>query len=336
MNVPTAELHVHLEGTLEPELIFALAERNQIVLSSADVNDLRDRYRFSDLQSFLDLYYENMAVLRTAEDFSDMTRAYLARARAAGVGHAEVFVDPQAHTARHIPLGEVMEGVTEALSASTREFGLSSGLITTFLRDRPVADAMVTLEEMLRLGYPFLGVGLDSAEVGHPPALFRDVFDRARAEGLACVAHAGEEGPPSYIWEALDVLQVTRIDHGVRCLEDDRLVDRLVRESVPLTVCPLSNVALGVVGAMHEHPLPAMLQRGLVVTVNSDDPAYFGGYVDDNYAALVAHLDLGRDQVATLARNSVAASLSGPADQARLLAQITQWESLSPAEPDLR
>jgi adenosine deaminase len=325
MNVPTAELHVHLEGTLEPELIFALAERNGLVLSSADVEELRSRYRFSDLRSFLRLYYDNMAVLRTAADFADMTRAYLARARQAGVRHAEVFVDPQAHMARQVPLSEVMAGVTDALAASEREFGLSSGLIVTFLRDLPVPDAMDTLEEVLRLGFPILGVGLDSAEVGHPPGPFSDVFARARSEGLACVAHAGEEGPPSYIWEALDVLGATRIDHGVRCLEDDRLVERLVDERIPLTVCPLSNVALQVVGSMAEHPLPAMLRRGLIVTVNSDDPAYFGGYVDDNYAALVEELELDRSQIAALARNSVAASLLARPAQDRLLEEISAW-----------
>lgn len=326
MNVPTAELHLHLEGTLEPELILALAERNGIALSSADVDELRERYRFGDLRSFLHLYYDNMAVLRTAADFSDMTRAYLARARTAGVRHAEVFVDPQAHTVRQVPLGEVMEGVTEALAASEREFGLSSGLIVTFLRDLPVSSAMETLDELLRLGHPFLGIGLDSAEVGHPPGPFREVFARARAEGLAAVAHAGEEGPPAYIWEALDTLQVTRIDHGVRCLEDDRLVERLVGEAVPLTVCPLSNVALRVVETMSDHPLPAMLERGLKVTVNSDDPAYFGGYVDDNYAALVEHLGLDRGQIATLARYSIEASLLPDPARARLAAEVDQWE----------
>src|SRR5580700_4594724 len=229
MNVPTAELHVHLEGTLEPELIFKLAERNKLTLSSRDVDELRLRYLYHDLQSFLDLYYDNMAVLRTAADFADMTRAYLARAQLAGVRHAEVFIDPQAHTARHVPLGEVMEGVTDALSRSEKEFGLSSGLIVTFLRDLPAARAMETLDELLRLGSPILGIGLDSAEVGNPPGRFAEVFARARSEGLGCVAHAGEEGPASYISEALDTLHVSRIDHGIRCLDDDQLVDRLVR-----------------------------------------------------------------------------------------------------------
>jgi adenosine deaminase len=329
MNVPTAELHVHLEGTLEPELIFELAERNGLSLSSPDVTALRNRYRFADLQSFLHLYYDNMAVLRTAVDFADMTRAYLRRAEQAGVRHAEVFVDPQAHTARSVPLAEVLEGVTSALATSERDFGLTSGLILTFLRDRPVVHAMETLEEVLRLGSPILGIGLDSAEVGNPPGRFAGVFARARAEGLVCVAHAGEEGPPSYISEALDTLRVARIDHGIRCLEDDRLVDRLVRDAIPLTVCPLSNVELKVVSSMAEHPIPAMMERGLVVTVNSDDPAYFGGYIDDNYAALVEHHGLEEMQIARLARNSVAASfLLAPAKD-RLVAEIAAWESRS-------
>ena len=333
MNVPTAELHVHLEGTLEPELIFALAERNGIVLSSADADELRGRYEFSDLRSFLHLYYDNMTVLRTAADFADMTRAYLARASVAGVRHTEVFIDPQAHTTRQVALAEVMEGVTSALSESKSEFGLSSGLIVAFLRDLPVASAMATLEEVLRLGYPVIGVGLDSAEVDHPPGRFAGVFARARAEGLVGVAHAGEEGPPSYIWEALDVLGAIRIDHGVRCLEDEALVERLVGDAVPLTVCPLSNVALGVVGSIAEHPLPVMLQRGLAVTVNSDDPAYFGGYVDDNYAALVDHLGLDRSQIATLARNSILASLLPAAARDPLLAEIATWEGDAAQRP---
>jgi adenosine deaminase len=312
-------------------VIFALAERNGMGLSSGDVDQLRERYRFADLRAFLRLYYDNMAVLRTAADFADMALAYLARARLAGVRHAEVFVDPQAHTARQVPLVEVLEGVTGALASSERSFGLSSGLIVTFLRDLPVADAMGTLEEILRIGSPIIGVGLDSAEVGHPPGRFADVFTRARAEGLACVAHAGEEGPPSYIWEALDALGAMRIDHGVRCLEDDRLVERLVADAVPLTVCPLSNVALRVVGSMATHPLREMVERGLLVTVNSDDPAYFGGYVDDNYAAVSDHLGFDRAQVADLARNSARASLLTPAARDRLIDEIGAWESAGDA-----
>jgi adenosine deaminase len=328
MNVPTAELHVHLEGTLEPELILALAERNRLP-SVGDIDELRGRYRFGDLQSFLDLYYDNMAVLRTAADFADMTLAYLTRARRAGVRHAEVFVDPQAHTARGVPLAEVLEGVDDALSASERHGGPTTGLIITFLRDQPAAAAMETLEGILRLGTPVVGVGLDSAEVGYPPGPFAEVFARARAEGLACVAHAGEEGPPAYIRDALDLLGVVRIDHGVRCLEDAALVQRLVRDAVPLTVCPLSNVALRVVPTMADHPLPTMIDRGLIVTVNSDDPAYFGGYVDDNYAALADHLGFDRHQIADLARNSATASLLSRPAKARLTAEIDAWEAAS-------
>jgi adenosine deaminase len=327
MPVPTAELHLHLEGTLEPELILALAERNGLPQAGGDVDELRSRYRFEDLQSFLDLYYDNMDVLRTAADFADMTSAYLDRARRAGVRHAEVFVDPQAHTTRGVPLSEVLDGVTGVLATSGRDHGMSSGLIVAFLRDQPPEDAMRTLEAVLRHGAPILGVGLDSAEVGNPPGPFADVFARARAEGLIGVAHAGEEGPPSYIWDALDLLGAVRIDHGVRCLEDDRLVERLVRNAVPLTVCPLSNLQLRVVATLIDHPLPTMIERGLVVTVNSDDPAYFGGYIDDNYAAMVDHHGLVPGQIAALARNSVTASLLAAPAQRRLTAEIDAWEA---------
>jgi adenosine deaminase len=326
MPVPTAELHVHLEGTLEPELIFVLADRNGVALPYADEADLRDRYRFDDLQSFLDLYYDNTAVLRTAADFADLTDAYLRRAAAGGVRHAEVFVDPQAHVQRGVPLEAVLEGVTGALAATGREIGVTTGLLVAFLRDRPVAEAMDTLDAVLRLGVPILGVGLDSAEVGHPPSDFVDVFARATAEGLACVAHAGEEGPPAYIWEALDVLGVRRVDHGVRCLEDGPLVERLAAEQIPLTVCPLSNVRLRVVADIGEHPLPAMVAHGLAVTVNSDDPAYFGGYVDDNYDALVAAFGLDRSAVAALAATSFRAALIAPSARDAHLAEVAAWE----------
>jgi adenosine deaminase len=259
--LPMAELHLHLEGTLEPETIFTIAERNRIALPYADLEELRARYAFTDLQSFLDLCYANVAVLRTAEDFADMTTAYLDRAAAAGVRHAEVFLDPQAHVGRGVPLADVMAGVTAPLSESMRTHGVSSGLIVAFLRDESEESAMATLDAVLALDAPFIGVGLDSAEVGHPPSKFARVFARAGAEGLHRVAHAGEEGPPSYVWEALDSLGVERIDHGTRCLEDDRLVERLVRDQVPLTVCPLSNVSLKVVDSIAAHPLPAMMDR---------------------------------------------------------------------------
>jgi len=316
---PLAELHMHIEGALGPELIFALAERNRMHLPYSGLADLESRYEFTDLQSFLDLYYANMAVLRTAQDFADLTRDYLRRAAAAGVRHAEIFFDPQAHVSRGVPLQEVLDGILDALAASEREFDVSSGLIASFLRDQPVHDAEEVLAEILRLRAPIIGVGLDSAEVGYPPTLFEDVFARARAEGLHVVAHAGEEGPPEYIWQALDLLGAERIDHGVRCLEDPALVDRLVDEEIPLTVCPLSNVRLRVVDSMDEHPLRTMLRAGLRVTVNSDDPAYFGGDIGENFAQLRDRIGLTDDEAGLLARNSIEASFASPARKAELL-----------------
>ena len=320
--MPFAELHLHLEGTLEPETILRLAERNRIDLPYADVDELSAQYDFADLQSFLNLYYANMATLQTAADFAEMTDAYLARAALAGVRHAEVFLDPQAHLSRGIALEEVMDGVSGALASSMATHGVSSGLIVAMLRDHSAESAMDVLEAVVALGTPIVGIGLDSAEVGHPPSKFVDVFARARAEGLHLVAHAGEEGPPSYIWEALDLLRVERVDHGIRCLEDDALVERLVSERTPLTVCPLSNVRLRAVDHIADHPLSAMLRRGLNVSVNSDDPAYFGGYLDDNVTAVRDALGLDEAALTTLARNSVTASFADDTRKAELLAEI--------------
>jgi adenosine deaminase len=322
VGMPFAELHLHLEGTLEPETILRLAERNRIDLPYADIDELSAQYDFADLQSFLNLYYANMATLQTAADFAEMTNAYLARAARAGVRHAEVFLDPQAHLSRGIALEEVMDGVSTALESSLATHGVSSGLIIAMLRDHSAQSAMDVLDAVVALGKPILGIGLDSAEVGHPPSKFVDVFARARAEGLHLVAHAGEEGPPAYIWEALDLLGVERVDHGIRCLEDDALVERLVTEQTPLTVCPLSNVRLRVVDDIADHPLPVMLQRGLNVSVNSDDPAYFGGYLDDNVTAVRDALGLDEAALATLARNSVTASFADDTRKAELLAEI--------------
>ena len=316
---PLAELHMHIEGSLEPELILELAQRNRIELPYADLDDLRSRYEFTDLQSFLDLYFANMAVLRTAQDFADMTRAYFERAARAGVGHAEIFFNPQAHTARGVPLSEVLDGLADAVSASESEFGVTSGLIAGILRDRPVPEADALLTDLLAVGAPIIGIGLDSAEVGYPPSLFVDVFARARAAGLHVVAHAGEEGPPDYIVQALDLLGVERIDHGIRCLEDPDLVRRLARERIPLTACPLSNVRLRVIDTLADHPLRAMLAAGLNVSVNSDDPAYFGGYVDDNFAGLVAAIGLTAEERETLAHNSIHASFASESRKAQLL-----------------
>ncbi|MFF0815473.1 adenosine deaminase [Rhodococcus sp. NPDC003318] len=319
MTTPLAELHMHIEGSLEPELIFELADRNRVELPYRDLDDLRSRYEFTDLQSFLDLYFANMTVLRTAQDFADLTRAYFARAAAAGVRHAEIFFNPQAHTAREVPLAEVLDGLGEATAASEREFGISSGLIAGILRDRPVPEADALLTDLLAAEAPIIGIGLDSAEVGYPPSLFADVYARARAAGLHTVAHAGEEGPPDYIRQALDLLGVERIDHGIRCLDDDALVDRLVRERVPLTTCPLSNVRLRVVDRLADHPIRSMLARGLRVTVNSDDPAYFGGYVDDNLTRLRDEVGLTDAERETLAHNSIEASFASDERKAELL-----------------
>ncbi|AOW94352.1 adenosine deaminase [Rhodococcus sp. WMMA185] len=300
-------------------MIFEMAERNSVQLPYRDLDDLRSRYKFTDLQSFLDLYYANMQVLRTSQDFADLTRAYFARASAAGVAHAEFFFNPQAHVNRGVALPEVLDGIMDAVASSEREFGLSSGAIAAIVRDLPVHEAEEVFSEVIRLQAPIIGLGLDSAEVGYPPSLFEDVFARARSEGLHVMAHAGEEGPPEYIWQALDLLGAERIDHGIRALEDPDLVARLVDEEVPLTVCPSSNVRLCAVDSLADHPLRTMLEAGLLVTVNSDDPAYFGGYVDDNFIQLRDQLGLTDDERETLARNSIKASFASDARKAELL-----------------
>ena len=314
-----AELHLHLEGTLEPELIYALAERNQIQLPYTGIDDLRSRYDFQDLQSFLDLYYTNMQVLLTEQDFTDLTDAYLARAGQAGIRRAEIFVDLQAHTARGVSAGTVLHGVHRALETSQDRYGISTGLILTFLRHLPAGDAMLAYQQARDTGVPLLGVGLCSSEVGFPAAPFAEVFDRARDDGLHTVAHAGEEGGASYVAEALDVLKVERIDHGVHAIDDPALIERLVAEQIPLTMCPLSNVRLKVVPSLAVHPILTMLNQGAKVTVNSDDPAYFGGYLDDVLAAM--HTDLGLSEAARrqLARNSIEASFAPDAEKAALL-----------------
>ncbi len=323
-SLPVAELHLHLEGTLEPELIFALAERNGITLPYADLAELRSRYEFTDLQSFLDLYYANMAVLRTEQDFADMTRAYLTRAARAGVRHAEIMLDPQAHVSRGIPLATCISGVASVLAGSDQEFGISTLLIAAFLRDRSEDAALEVLEELLAMDAPIAGIGLDSAELGNPPSKFKRLFARAEAAGLRRIAHAGEEGPASYIIEALDVLGAERIDHGIRCMEDPELVERLVRDLVPLTVCPLSNVRLRAVDTLAGHPLPAMLAAGLNVSVNSDDPAYFGGYVDDNFARLRAETGLSAFDLVRMAANSIRSSFASEERKNQLLAELAE------------
>lgn len=327
MAIPKAELHLHIEGTLEPELAFALAERNGVTLPFASADELRRAYAFDHLQSFLDLYYALMAVLRTEQDFADLADAYLARAAAQGVRHAEIFFDPQAHTARGVPIGTVVEGLARALDGGRERHGVSTRLIMCFLRDESAASAMETFEAARPHLHRIAAVGLDSAEVGHPPVKFREVYQAAAAAGLRRVAHAGEEGPPAYVREALDVLGVDRIDHGIRSMEDPGLVARLVRDQVPLTVCPLSNVRLRCVPALAEHPLPAMLEAGLLVTVNSDDPAYFGGYAGDNFDAVREALALDEDTLRRLARNSFRAAFLDDEEElrARYLAEVDAY-----------
>ena len=320
--IPKAEMHIHLEGSFEPELMFALADRNGVRLPYASVEEVRHAYRFTDLQSFLTIYYAAAQALRTEADFHDLTWAYLERAHAQNVRHVEPFFDPQTHTPRGIPFETVLAGIDHALDEGQRRLGISSRLIMCFLRDRPVDDAMRTLERALAFRDRIAGVGLDSAEAGHPPADFAAVFERARAAGLRVVAHAGEEGPPEYIWQALDVLKVARIDHGVRCIEDDRLVERLVADRLPLTVCPLSNVKLRVVKSLADHPVKRMLDRGLCVTLNSDDPAYFGGYVLDNYLAVAQTFALSRAEIATIARNAIHATFLDESGKRALLGEL--------------
>ena len=326
MMTAWAELHVHLEGTLEPELIFALARRNGLMLPYADIPELRSRYDFDDLQEFLDLYYANMTVLQQREDFADLTDAYLARAARAGVRRAEVFFDLQAHTGRGVTAADALEGVNDALSRSYERYGISSGLIVTMLRHLSADSAMEAYEQARSSGVPLLGIGLCSTEVGNPASRFTEVFARAQADGLHTVAHAGEEGDASYVRDVLDNLHVERVDHGVRVVGDVALIQRLVDEKIPLTVCPLSNVRLKGVADLTEHPLADLLRSGVRVTVNSDDPAYFGGYLDDNVAAVRKALGLTEDEVRTLALNSIDASFAPPEVKAQLAAT---WDHLA-------
>jgi adenosine deaminase len=320
--IPKAELHLHIEGTLEPEMIFACARRNGIQLPYADVEQLRSRYVFDDLASFLDLYYTGMNVLRTAQDFTDVTDAYLARAREQGVRHAEIFFDPQAHLQRGVPLSEVLDGLEASLATSWQRFGISTRLIACFLRDRGPVEAMQTWEQLVPHTHRFAGVGLDSAELGYPPEDFAGVFQRARDAGLHLVAHAGEEGPPEYVWQALDVLGVGRVDHGIRAVEENALLKRLARDRTPLTVCPLSNVRLRCVPELSQHCLPQLVDAGAMLTLNSDDPAYFGGYIDDNFRAVRQELGVDDSTLREFAANSFRASLLDEADRARLLSEI--------------
>jgi len=321
--MPKAELHIHIEGSLEPELIFALAQRNGVVLPYASVDALRAAYAFTDLQSFLDIYYAGASVLLNEADFFDMGMAYFRRAAADNVVHAELFFDPQTHTERGVPIKTVIDGLARACETAQRELGVSGALILCFLRHLSEEAAFATLEQALPYREHFIGVGLDSSERGHPPEKFARVFARCGELGLHRVAHAGEEGPPAYVWSALDELAVERIDHGVRSTEDPALMRRLADTRMPLTVCPLSNLKLCVVKTLAEHPLPALLDAGLCATVNSDDPAYFGGYLSQNFIETFAALpQLGAKQAHRLAANSFEASFAATRDKQRWLRDL--------------
>jgi adenosine deaminase len=326
--LPKAELHLHLEGTLEPEMMFALARRNGIALRYPSVEALRAAYDFCNLQDFLNLYYQGTQVLRERRDFYDLAWAYMEKSKQQSVAHAEVFFDPQAHTKRGVRFDDVIEGIDAALRDAWTKLGISSKLILCFLRDLSAEDAMATLDEALAYKDRIVAVGLDSAEVGNPPAKFAEVFARARSEGFLTVAHAGEEGPAEYVREAIEKLHVVRIDHGNRSLDDEMLVERLVAARVPLTLCPLSNVRLCVVADLSKHPVRRMMEKGLLVTINSDDPAYFGGYVNDNYLAVEKALGLTRQELVTLARNSFEASFLGSEQKAVLIGRLESYASL--------
>ena len=314
--LPKAELHLHLEGSLEPEMLFDLAKRNKVDIPFATVEAVREAYQFSQLQDFLDIYYQGMGVLQTAQDFYDLTMAYLRRVAADNVVHVEVFFDPQGHTERGLPFDVAMKGITQALKDGERDLGVSSELIMCFLRHLTEADAIETLKAAEPWMDDIIGVGLDSSELGHPPSKFERVFQMARDAGLKSVAHAGEEGPPDYVYEALDLLKIDRLDHGNRSLEDAALVRRLAEASMTLTVCPLSNLKLCVVDDMIGHPIKQMLDSDLKATINSDDPAYFGGYVNDNFRAIIHALELDETDIKRLALNSIDGSfLSAAAKQ---------------------
>lgn len=326
-KIPKAELHVHIEGTLEPELLFQLAFRNKIELKYKSVEALRQAYNFQNLQSFLDIYYEGAGVLQTEQDFYDLTRAYLEKARSQNVLHSEIFFDPQTHTNRGIAFETVFHGIKNALIDGQNKTGISSHLILCFLRHLSEEEAFETLEMALPYKDSIIGVGLDSSEKGHPPSKFRRVFDAARKAGFLTVAHAGEEGPAGYVREALDLLNVSRIDHGNNSLNDEKLIEELVFRKIPLTICPLSNLKLKVVSNLRNHPLKKMLDIGIVATVNSDDPAYFGGFINENYLAVANHLNLSVNYIFQLAKNSFEASFISKELKQHFVGQVEQFYS---------
>lgn len=324
-ELPKAELHLHIEGTLEPEMMFELAQRNKINLPYESVSQVREAYKFNDLQSFLDIYYQGSEVLQQERDFYDLTQAYLEKAASQNVRHAEIFFDPQSHTDRGISFETVYRGITRALEDGKTKLGISSHLILSFLRDLSADRALATLEQALPYKDSIIAVGLDSAEQGNPPSKFQAVFDRAEAEGFLTVAHAGEEGPPEYIWEAINLLKVSRIDHGVRSMEDPSLLDYLIDKQIPLTVCPLSNVKLKVFDSMAKHNLKQLLNLGICATVNSDDPAYFGGYITENYQAAYSALNLSKQELYQLAKNSFQASFLSSEIKEKLVTELEDY-----------
>ena len=324
-QMPKAELHIHIEGSLEPELMFRLARKNNIQLPFDTEEQIREAYRFSDLQSFLNIYYKGAGVLQTEADFYDMTFAYLEQCRSQNIIHTELFFDPQTHTDRGIDFETVVAGICRALSEGKNKFNISSRLILCFLRHLGPAPAMKILDQALAYKNEIIGVGLDSSELGFPPDQFKGVFEKALDNGFLTVAHAGEEGPPDYIWQALDLLKIRRIDHGVRCIEDPKLLMRLVEEQIPMTVCPLSNVKLKVFNQMKDHNILSLLEKGLKVTVNSDDPAYFGGYLNENFMALHKDLGMNKDQAVRLAKNSFEASFLDPGEKQRAVLRLEAY-----------
>lgn len=321
-DLPKAELHLHVEGTLEPELLFELAERNSVRLPYPSIEAARSAYNFGCLQDFLNIYYQGMTVLLREEDFYDLTTSYLKKAASQNVRHAEIFFDPQAHTGRGVAFETVVEGISRALEDGNHELGISSGLVLCFLRDQSTESAMETLRQALPCKERIIAVGLDSAEVGYPPGKFKEVFDAARKEGFLAVAHAGEEGPPEYISEALDLLKARRIDHGIQCWKDEKLMERLIETQTPLTVCPISNVRLRIFDKLSDHNVKYLLERGLCVSIHSDDPAYFGGYIEENYLAAKDALGLSYEQIVQIVRNSFKSSFLSKTEKLCFLDEI--------------
>jgi len=324
-GIPKAELHVHIEGTLEPELMFKIAQRNQIKIKYNSIDELRKAYDFNNLQEFLDIYYNGANVLIDEQDFYDMTFAYMGKLNDQNVLHAEIFFDPQTHTDRGIPFSTVINGIYNALNDAEKKFGITSNLIMCFLRHLDEEQAFETLEQSLKYKHLIMGVGLDSSEVGHPPSKFQRVFAKAQKEGFQLVAHAGEEGPPEYVWEAINLLKVERIDHGNRALEDDELVKVIADKQIPLTVCPLSNLKLKVVDELEDHPLRIMIENNLLVTINSDDPAYFGGHLNDNYNRITSAIDLTTKDICKLAVNSFKASFLSETEKYKYIDKVKDY-----------